>query len=111
MPQTFDLLTGSAAAIRLDDLATLRLEIFREFPYLYDGDRGEEIAYLKCYAETPDAFVLIVSDGQQVVGAATGMPLRCEGAELVRPFDGTAYAVEQIYYIGELLFRPACRNC
>lgn len=40
------LLTGSAIADLLDDLATLRLGIFREYPYLYQGRRGDELEYL-----------------------------------------------------------------
>ena len=37
MEITARLLTGVAIADALDDLATLRLEIFSEYPYLYGG--------------------------------------------------------------------------
>jgi len=110
MAITEHLLTGADAAASLDDLATLRIEIFREFPYLYDGRHEDELNYLKLYAETPDAFVIIVKEGDQVIGAATGMPLCNETAELVEPFNGTPYPVDEVYYVGELLFYPEYRN-
>lgn len=107
---TTQLLSGVEAAAHLEELATLRIGIFREFPYLYDGRREDELAYLKSYAETADAFVIIVKDGAAVVGAATGMPLRHETAELIEPFTGTSYPVAEMYYVGELLFCPGYRN-
>ena len=29
---------------RLEDIATLRIAVFRDWPYLYDGDHGNRIA-------------------------------------------------------------------
>jgi GNAT superfamily N-acetyltransferase len=107
---TEQLLTGSAVADSLADLASLRILIFQEFPYLYDGRREDELRYLKLYAEAPEAFVIIVTDSGKVVGAATGIPLRHEHQGLIVPFVGSAYSVDEIYYVGELLLYPAYRN-
>jgi hypothetical protein len=46
---TEQLLTGSAVGESLDDIASLRITIFREFPYLYNGQREEESRYLQVY--------------------------------------------------------------
>lgn len=110
MAITEQILTGSAVRDCLNEIASLRLEIFREFPYLYDGLRDDELNYLKLYADAPEAFVVIVSDAEKVVGAATGIPLRHENRELIDPFVGTAYPVDEIFYVGELLFYPEYRN-
>ena len=59
---TETVLTGTAIAEALDDVATLRLEIFEEFPYLYRGHRGDELKYLGTYASTPDACVILAFD-------------------------------------------------
>ena len=104
------LLTGKAIAGHLEALASLRLDIFREYPYLYRGRREDELTYLASYAEKPEACVIIVEDGGGVIGAATGMPLRHEGASLRDPFTETACPIDDIYYVGELLFRPGYRN-
>lgn len=82
---TEQLLTGSAIADAVDDLATLRLEIFPEYPYLYQGRREDELAYLNSYAEAPDACVILARDGITVIGAATGMPLVHEDSNCATP--------------------------
>lgn len=108
---TKQLLTGAAIADAVDDLATLRLEIFPEYPYLYQGRREDELAYLNSYAEAPDACVILACDGLAVIGAATGMPLIHEDAQMRDAFAGTIFPLDEVYYVGELLFRPAYRNC
>ena len=105
------LLTGTAIADVLDDVATLRLDIFLEYPYLYQGRREDELKYLGTYAEAPDACVILAYDGNTIVGAATGMPLIHEDAQMLDAFTGTAFPLNEAYYVGELLFRPAYRNC
>ena len=107
---TEQLLTGAAIADVLDDLATLRLDIFREYPYLYEGRREDELNYLSTYAKTPDACVILAYDGSAVIGSATGMPLIQEDAQLRDAFAGTALPLDEVYYVGELLFRPGYRN-
>ena len=110
MSITEHILTGTAVEDFLNDIASLRIEIFREFPYLYDGRREDELHYLKLYSVTPESFVIIINDGEKVAGAATGMPLCHETTELVEPFSGTSYPVDEIFYVGELLFYPEHRN-
>lgn len=108
---TEQLLTGAAIADGLDDVATLRLDIFQEYPYLYQGRREDELNYLVTYAEAPDACIILAYDGSVIIGAATGMPLIHEDAQMVDAFAGTSFSLEELYYVGELLFRPAYRNC
>lgn len=111
MEITGQLLTGAAIAGALDDLATLRLDIFQEYPYLYQGRREDELTYLATYAEAPEACVILTCDGLSVIGAATGMPLIHEDVQMREAFAGTTFTPEDIYYVGELLLRPAYRNC
>ena len=108
---TEQLLTGAAIADALDDLATLRLDIFPEYPYLYQGKREDELTYLATYAAAPDACVILAGDRLTVIGAATGMPLIHEDAQMIDAFAGTPFPLDEVYYVGELLFRPAYRNC
>lgn len=105
------LLTGAVIADALDDLAALRLEIFREYPYLYHGLRADELNYLETYVKAPDACVMLACDGNAVVGAATGMPLIHEDAQMLEAFAGTTFPLSEVYYVGELLLRPDYRNC
>ena len=102
-------LTGSAIAGQLDALAALRLDIFAEYPYLYRGRRADELAYLASYAEKPGGCVILAEENGTAIGAATGMPLCHEEAALRDPVAATPWPVDQLYYVGELLFRPAYR--
>jgi GNAT superfamily N-acetyltransferase len=105
-----DSVRGTLAAGMVQELAVLRLSIFREFPYLYQGCLEDELGYLGHYAEVADSIVVSVTDSGRVVGAATGIPLSHESRALVDPFAVTPYVVEEIYYVGELLFYPEYRN-
>lgn len=107
---TTQLLTGNAVTNHIDDLASLRLDIFQEYPYLYCGKREDELAYLASYAEKPGACVILAAADNSVIGAATGMPLCYEDDSLRTPFAETPYPLDEIYYIGELLFRRDYRN-
>jgi GNAT superfamily N-acetyltransferase len=105
------LFTGAAIAGVLDAVATLRLDVFQEYPYLYRGRREDELNYLSTYVKAPDACVILMYARHAIVGAATGVPLIHEDAQMREAFAGTSLTLNEIYYVGELLFRPACRNC
>jgi len=111
MEITVQLLTETAIADALYDLAALRLDIFPEYPYLYQGRREDELAYLATYAEAPDTCAILAYDGLTVIGATTGMPLVHEDAQMIDAFTGTSFPLNEVYYVGELLFRSGYRNC
>jgi len=104
------LLFGEAITEFLEELAALRIDIFKEYPYLYSGSSEDELAYLAGYAKKPGACVILAEDNGDVIGAATGVPLEQEQPALRDPFSATPYIQAKIYYIGELLFRKAYRN-
>ena len=45
-PLTYEALTGADVRTVLDDVARLRISVFRDFPYLYDGSLDYERDYL-----------------------------------------------------------------
>ena len=83
------------------DLAGLRIAVFREFPYLYEGSQDYEERYLRTYAEAEGSVIVGAFDGERVVGAATALPLRHEPPELTRPFEERGHDVEEVFYFGE----------
>lgn len=91
----------------LKDLAELRIEVFREYPYLYDGSLSYEEGYLETYARAKDSVFVIVHDGDQVVGASTGVPMVEETEAFKAPFLTHGWNPDQIFYFGEsLLLKP-----
>lgn len=112
MPQTLRVqrLSGSQIVDHLPDLARLRIKVFRDFPYLYQGDPGYEEKYLQTYVKAPDSVIVIVFDGDTVVGASTGIPLADEAPELKQPFIEQGYDVNHIFYCAESVLLPEYRG-
>ncbi|MFC5699205.1 GNAT family N-acetyltransferase [Pseudomonas sp. GCM10022186] len=104
------LLQGAAIAPHIDDLARLRLTVFREFPYLYDGTLEYEARYLSTYAESPESLFVLAQDGGQVVGASTGLPMADETEEFQRPFREQGWDPQRIFYFGESVLLPEYRG-
>ncbi|KRE89306.1 GNAT family acetyltransferase [Frateuria sp. Soil773] len=102
--------TGAQVAAHLDDLARLRIAVFRDYPYLYDGDAAYERDYLATYARSPGSVFVLARDGDTVVGAATGIPLAEEGEAFRRPFLARGCLLAEVYYFGESVLLPAYRG-
>jgi hypothetical protein len=47
---------------------------------------------------------------QLLIGASTGMHLIHEDAQMLEAFSGTTFPLNEVYYVGELFFRPAYRT-
>jgi GNAT superfamily N-acetyltransferase len=103
-------LTGAALNDYLVDLARLRIQVFRDFPYLYDGDYDYETRYLQTYIQSPDSVVVLALDGDQVVGASTGVPLRYETDEVKEPFQAAGLDVAKFFYCGESVLLSGYRG-
>ncbi|WP_207886039.1 GNAT family acetyltransferase [Pseudomonas sp. 30_B] len=110
MPTDIRLLSGGAIRPFIDDLARLRITVFREFPYLYEGTPEYEANYLDTYVRSPWSLCVLVLDGDHVVGASTGLPLADETDEFQRPFLEQGWNPERIFYFGESVLLPAYRN-
>ncbi|AXQ29614.1 GNAT family N-acetyltransferase [Solimonas sp. K1W22B-7] len=104
---TVELLRGADIARHLDALAQLRITVFREFPYLYEGSAEYETRYLQTYIDSPSSLVVLVRDGDRAVGASTSLPLAEAHQEMRDPFLAAGLPLEQYHYFGEsLLLRP-----
>jgi GNAT superfamily N-acetyltransferase len=102
--------SGAAFERHIPDLARLRIAVFREFPYLYDGTLEHEHEYLRTYAGVPDSVIVLAIDGEQVVGASTGLPMEAETAEVKRPFVAHGYDPARLFYFGESVLEPGYRG-
>ncbi len=103
-------LTGTALAAALDDVARLRIAVFRDWPYLYDGDAAYERAYLDIYRNSPGAILVGAFDGDTLVGAATGTPMEDHAEDFADAFAGTGIALADVFYCAESVLLPAYRG-
>ena len=109
MTVTTRVLTGEALAAALEDVARLRIRVFRDFPYLYDGDADYERDYLRAY-QSPGAVVVAAVDGTRVVGAATGAPMADHAADFAAAFADRPEPLDQIFYCAESVLLPEYRG-
>ena len=111
-PVSIQRFTGADPELRryLPDLARLRIRVFRDFPYLYDGTVEYEEKYLKTYTDCADSVVVLVLDGDQVVGATTGLPMDAETPEFRKPFLENGYDPAKIFYCAESVLLPEYRG-
>lgn len=103
-------LRGAEIECELDALAALRIAVFRDWPYLYEGTADYEKHYLQMYLDCPDSLAILVWDGDTCVGASTVLPLTAAPAELQQPFVDAGMALNEIDYFGESLLLPAYRG-
>lgn len=100
---SFKTYRGQEIETIFDDLAQLRITVFRDFPYLYEGTVAYEKEYLKTYIQSPQSFLFSVFDKEKMVGATTCIPLADETQEVREPFEKAKMDIERIFYYGESL--------
>ncbi|MDY0217456.1 MAG: GNAT family N-acetyltransferase [Bacteroidales bacterium] len=94
----------------IDIIANLRITIFKEYPYLYDGDYTYEQKYLKKFLETPDSLICVAYDENQIVGAITALPLKYEDELIKKPFLNQGISMDTVYYYSEALILQEYRK-
>ncbi len=110
MPIDIRVLEGASLAEAIPRVAALRIEVFRAFPYLYDGDLAYEESYLAPYTSTPNAVLVGAFEGEMLVGAATGMPLMAHSDHFSDAFLGSDLALSDVFYCAESVLLPDFRG-
>ncbi len=101
---------GADAEPYLPDLAQLRIEVFKEYPYLYDGHMAYEEQYLQTFLQSDESILVIAFDEDEVVGASTGIPLAEEPVTIQQPWLDHEENLDQLYYLSESVLLPAYRG-
>ncbi|PCD78128.1 GNAT family N-acetyltransferase [Pseudothioclava arenosa] len=103
-------LTGPALDAALDDVARLRIAVFRDWPYIYDGSLDYERRYLESYRNSEAAVVVGAFDGARLVGAATGTLLEDHSDDFAAAFAPTGLKLQDVFYCAESVLLPEYRG-
>jgi hypothetical protein len=94
----------------LPDLARLRIAVFRDWPYLYDGTIAYEEKYLAKLTAAKGAVCVVACDGGEIVGASTGAPMIEHAEEFAKPFEQAGFDIARIFYCGESVLLKSHRG-
>ncbi|MSP47944.1 MAG: GNAT family N-acetyltransferase [Alphaproteobacteria bacterium] len=106
----FERVSGEALRRYVPDLARLRIQVFRDWPYLYEGDEAYERRYLETYIRSKRSVVVLALDDGRAVGASTALPLADEAAYVTRPFADRGLDIGRFFYFGESVLDRASRG-
>lgn len=92
-------------------LGGLRIKVFQEFPYLYDGDEAYEREYLSVYLRSPRFLAVLALDADgRPVGATTCLPLEDEQEAFRAPFISAGLNPANFLYLAESVVLPEHRG-
>jgi GNAT superfamily N-acetyltransferase len=109
-PLRFETLRGETLRAWLPRLAGLRIAVFRDWPYLYEGEEAYEQRYLAAYADSPGAAVIAAIDGDRAVGCATCQPMVEATARVQAAFRDRGLDPARFCYFGESVLLPEYRG-
>ncbi len=103
-------LKGSEIIPYIPQLAHLRITIFHEYPYLYEGNLSYEEEYLRMYSQSQNSMLVIAQDHDQVIGAITGVPIADSMEEITDLFREKKMPTDGVYYLGEIVLLKEYRK-
>jgi GNAT superfamily N-acetyltransferase len=104
---------GLEALELIPQVAKLHVEVFRDFPYLYDRDVAfEERLLAMFFANADSPFFVLAYAGEELVGASTARSLSnrliTDGVEDL--FRSQNYEPEQFYYLADSVLQERYRG-
>ncbi|MEM8571498.1 MAG: GNAT family N-acetyltransferase [Pseudomonadota bacterium] len=96
--------------VYLDTVAALRITVFSEFPYLYDGDMDYERRYLSSYLESENAIIVGAWAGPQLVGVSTGTPMEDHAEDFADALKNAGVGISRTFYCAESVLLPEYRG-
>lgn len=103
-------LNGDEITAHVGDVAALRLAVFRDWPYLYDGQLDYERQYVATYRDTPGVLLVGAFDLGRLVGASTSTPMEELSADFAVPFNARGIPRDRVLWGPESVLLPAYRG-
>lgn len=94
----------------IPQIARLRIEVFAEYPFLYDGDNEYEERYLQKFLRMEEAIVIAAYDGGNLIGISTGYPLLYESKHLQEVISSSGRHLSEYFCFGESVVKKPYRG-
>lgn len=104
--------SGDGLQAVIPDLARLRLRVFAEYPYLYEGSMAEEERYMQAYQASALGLIAVarLQDSGAVAGVSTALPMEDAESCFSTPFRDKGFDSREILYCGESVLLPEWRG-
>lgn len=98
-------LRGKSIAPYLHNITDLCVQIYKEYPYLYEGTSEEYFPFIEYYAQSENGIACLLFDKDRPVGVAIGMPINEMREKYKGPFMNARphENLGEIFYLGEYL--------
>lgn len=107
---SLEVFKGPKAKFYWKNIAALRIEAFKDFPYLYEGSLAYEKEYLDIYFNSNRSSILLLFDKDEIVGFSSSIPLEEEMEDIKHPFLEKGIDLQKYFYIGEVIITPSYRG-
>ena len=87
------------------EIANLRIEVFKEFPYLYEGRIEYEQDYLKRYIQASNSLICLVKNGDQIIGMTSAISLNDEDPDIKEQYMKLGFNPQTTCYFGESIIK------
>jgi GNAT superfamily N-acetyltransferase len=101
---------GPALKAYLHSIAKLRIDVFREYPFLEEPDLRRETEELKRYLTSKAAIGVLVFDNTTLIGVSLGIPLNLAQKEIQKPFLDRFQDISTYFYFGESVLLKQYRS-
>ena len=108
--ETIEVLKGKEVIPYLEKLAGLRIAFYRNYPYLYEGNLSDEMAYLSMYSNSENSLLAIAKKEEEIVGIASGLPMLESKEENKRLYAEKQIPGEHVFYLGEVVLSQEYQN-
>lgn len=102
--------TGDKVKTWIPQIAALRIEVFREYPFFYNGDLEYEERYLKKFTTLKDAILVLAFDKETLIGISTGFPFIYDAEDLKELFVKAGRNPQDYFCFGESVLRKSYRG-
>lgn len=104
------LVYGHEISDYINQIARLRIKVFREFPYLYEGDLEYEKKYLARYVNARHSLCILVFDKAELVGMSSCLPFIEEEDDIKKPYLDAGIDIQNSFYFGESILDAKYRG-
>lgn len=94
----------------IHELAQLRINIFYEWPYIYEGSLEYEKKYLSTYTQNDESFLAIATLNEKIIGASSAVKLSRADTAFSTPLKQAGYNLDEWTYFGESLLMSEYRG-